>query len=258
MSTDGVGRQGQEMASALQNASGIYNDAVRHRRLRVSLPRGHAYWLLMAARHGLSLPVVDANRGQSLYDPERDGPALEKNAEEVEKATRRAFEEQVSAHIHGRLGWLIRFVVESNRIEGVHRAPTEAEVNAHYSLLQRPQLTIADIEAFVDVVQPGAKLWGESGMNVRVGDHFPPEGGPLIRARLDALLMLANGRGALPYAAHHEYETLHPFMDGNGRSGRVVWLWMMKQEGGPAWQQALELGFLHTWYYQSLQARRED
>ena len=50
------------------------------------------------------------------------------------------------------------------------------------------------------------------------------------------------------YVLHCRYESLHPFTDGNGRSGRALWLWMM---GGI---EEAPLGFLHTWYYQSLEA----
>ena len=52
---------------------------------------------------------------------------------------------------------------------------------------------------------------------------------------------------ASPFAVHVAYENLHPFMNGNGRSGRALWLWHM---GGI---EKVPLGFLRTWYYQSLQ-----
>ena len=48
------------------------------------------------------------------------------------------------------------------------------------------------------------------------------------------------------------YETLHPFMDGNGRSGRILWAWQMIEHNiAPG----LSLGFLHAYYYQTLAAR---
>lgn len=80
------------------------------------------------------------------------------------------------------------------------------------------------------------------GLNVVVGRYRPPLGGPNIRATLQKLLRHPHD----PYLIHQAYEALHPFTDGNGRSGRALWLHMM---GGP---DAVPLGFLHTWYYQSL------
>ena len=53
---------------------------------------------------------------------------------------------------------------------------------------------------------------------------------------------------AAPYEAHKWFEALHPFTDGNGRTGRIYWLWQMQKMG-----LSTELGFLHTYYYQSLE-----
>jgi hypothetical protein len=86
-------------------------------------------------------------------------------------------------------------------------------------------------------------------MDVQVGNHIAPRGGSNIRSELESLLMRAN-TGIHPWKIHLEYETLHPFMDGNGRSGRALWLWMMSQSG--QLNRALKLGFLHSFYYQTL------
>ena len=47
-----------------------------------------------------------------------------------------------------------------------------------------------------------------------------------------------------PHTAHCIFESIHPFVDLNGRVGRAIWLHMMDGNA--------PLGFLHTWYYQSL------
>jgi hypothetical protein len=135
---------------------------------------------------------------------------------------------------------LALFVRESNWIEGIRRDPTEAEISAHAIFLSLPKITLDALVDLVAVLQPDARIRDRVGLNVYVGEHVPPPGGLAIPLALYDLLE----RVGDPYLTHAEYETLHPFTDGNGRSGRALWLWTM---GGKA-----PLGFLHHWYYQSL------
>jgi hypothetical protein len=140
-----------------------------------------------------------------------------------------------------------RFIVESNRIEGIHRQPTDGEALATAAFLSLELIRVEDVERFVGAVSPGALLRTTVGLDVRVGNHIPPRGGSTIRQALEAILARANA-GEHPFDVHRDYETLHPFMDGNGRSGRVLWAWQMQGD--------LRLGFLHAWYYQSLERSR--
>lgn len=148
---------------------------------------------------------------------------------------------------------LIDFVTESNRIEGILRAPAQEEIAAHDAVLACETLRVADLVAFVGVCQPDARLRGTNDVpRVRVGNYIAPRSGPHIVDWLADLLARIKSGAASPWHAHVEYETLHPFTDGNGRSGRAVWLWQMTLIGRQ--RQALGLGFLHAYYYQTLDA----
>lgn len=138
------------------------------------------------------------------------------------------------------------FIRESNFIEGIIHDPTPLEIAAHERFLTLSKVTIADLQQFVRIVQPDARLRNFPGIDIIVGPYRPPPGGPEIEIHLNHILQFAV-RGASEqqvFWVHHQYENLHPFSDGNGRSGRALWLWMM---GGNSPRL-----FLHEWYYQSL------
>jgi len=140
------------------------------------------------------------------------------------------------------------FIKESNRIEGIIRAPTKSEILVHEWLLALTSPTVADLQHFVRTVAR-REIRDQQGMDVVVGSHHPPRGGPAIPEALGFILDNAK-RGVGPYETHQRYEALHPFMDGNGRSGRALWLWQMVNQVKDPY--VLSRGFLHTFYYQAL------
>ena len=117
----------------------------------------------------------------------------------------------------------IEFIRESNRIEGILRDPTQDEIAAHERLMKRRQLSVATVGDFQAAIAPRMPLRSEEGMNVRVGSHTAPEGGVQIVQRLQRLLTQVNQGRGVPWSVHVAFEKLHPYMDGNGRTGRAIW-----------------------------------
>ena len=69
---------------------------------------------------------------------------------------------------------------------------------------------------------------------------------------LDPLLRMA--------IAHHQFETIHPFYDGNGRTGRILNLLMLQREGLldlPVLYLSRSITSTKSQYYQLLQSTRE-
>ena len=104
-----------------------------------------------------------------------------------------------------------------------------------YELVQQRQLLttnmIIDIQAIVEASRAGIrKLPGTVLMNAATGEtvYTPPSGENLIRQLLSNLEQYIHddSDGIDPLiklaAIHYQFESIHPFYDGNGRTGRII------------------------------------
>lgn len=139
---------------------------------------------------------------------------------------------------------LMEFAKESNRIEGI----TNADDNEHMfekleAFLKFKELTAVRVCSFNE--------WGvlrrNAGMDVSIGGRSCLPGGDSLKHHFALIIHTLVERSA--FINHVEFERLHPFTDGNGRTGRAIWLWQMVRQH----DYDLSLGFLNKWYYQSLE-----
>ena len=149
---------------------------------------------------------------------------------------------------------LRKFIIQSWSIEGykIGGDALDEALLAHKTLFNTIEKnTSFAIQEFCG--QYGGKLRDKIGLNVRVGNHVPPEGGPDLKVRFENLCDDIDRMNANETIVefHKRYETLHPFTDVNGRSGRAILFWQMDRIGNYEYL-ALENSFLHFWYYQSL------
>lgn len=142
-------------------------------------------------------------------------------------------------------GFWISYARDSRTIEGIIYTPDASTFLR--SFVESP-LSVASISDYV-YAEAGTRIRSEPWMNVRVGQHVAPPGGPHILTELDALVTAV--KVDAPYETHAKFLHLHPFMDGNGRAARALLAWQAIRN--PVWyRQLLALPVLQTIYYMGL------
>lgn len=137
---------------------------------------------------------------------------------------------------------LTDFMRESLEIEGILRDPFDAELTALNNFIHRiAPPTIMACTELCQVFQHNAVLRDKPGLDVRVGNHIPCRGGPEVTEYLE--WMLTNSHKISAYRLYAGFQYLHPYTDGNGRTGRALWLW--RTGGHPQ-------SFLKAFHFQTL------
>jgi Fic family protein len=147
------------------------------------------------------------------------------------------------------------FITESNAIEAIeypylmalegwqkkqHKVPEiGGQVSAlNYTLRNyKTPLTIEMIEKLHKLLMKGLLPSWYLGIRkdlVRVGGRMCPlpiEIRPMLETWCAKVNQLQNPTEDIIWQTHLAYEYIHPFIDGNGRSGRLLWLWLRYKFG---------------------------
>lgn len=147
--------------------------------------------------------------------------------------------------------YLKEFIKESNKIEGIHRETSATELRMTMDFVLSESLNVEDLMILLSCYQRDAVLRNREGINVRVGNHIPILGGSEVQTKLLQILVMANNCSSIKdaFTIHQLYEDLHPFTDGNGRTGRALWLHCYYKVTGLT----PPCLFLQMWYYNSLE-----
>lgn len=156
--------------------------------------------------------------------------------------------QEVLNPIHNSSFNLNQFAEESNNIERITLSLAHKKLETSLKwFIALESLSLESIQKFALELSPKCVIRDAPGMDVRIEGFKPLSGGDRVRTVLCNLIKFSYD----PYYTHRGFETLHPFMDGNGRTGRAIWLWQMLDTNQP-----ISGGFLRTWYYQTLRNSR--
>jgi Fic family protein len=116
----------------------------------------------------------------------------------------------------------------------------EALWHGYKRLRQRPLSTNLFVEIMQSVTKSTSSVRKVPGTHIARGDgsvvYTPPDGESIIRdklANLESFIHVDDGLDPLVKlaAVHYQFEAIHPFHDGNGRTGRIVNILFLVDKG---------------------------
>lgn len=132
-----------------------------------------------------------------------------------------------------------KYIKSSNEIEGIYSEEEDAQSLLAWAYLDSKEtLSHADIMRVQKMItlhqnlQPNQRGYyrGMAGndTNVSVGGRYAPEYSLVPELMNNWLLDVAE---MTPLTAHIRFEVIHPFVDGNGRTGRMLYWYICKRRG---------------------------
>lgn len=124
------------------------------------------------------------------------------------------------------------FLRESNAIENVHEQSALADAERAWEYLaNQDELTHQVVKHVHELLLQNRQpdIAGEyRNVHVRIGSDIPPHPSH-VSDLMDDLLCRAPGTGVEAISWHVDFEKIHPFADGNGRVGRLLYLWHCRE-----------------------------
>ena len=183
------------------------------------------YEALRSGRESLLAMIDEVELAESVYNSN----AIENSTLTIDETEKILLEQELSRNVS------VREVLEARnlaRVAEYTRTKAVAGELTHDLILRLHRMLIGGIDDAI------AGRYRRSGEYVRVGSHIAPA--PERVASMMASLLLGHASDLDSYFLdaiarfHLEFETIHPFCDGNGRIGRVIIDCQLRKLGLPS------------------------